>query len=64
MNNEILFSERQRFRKIWLWVFLLILFGISFIKTPLSDTEIIIKNIILILVLVLLTILRLDTEIR
>jgi hypothetical protein len=65
MNNEILFSERQRFNIIGSWLFLLIAFGIlHFVeKMPLKD---LVSNtsILLILVLVLLSICRLDTEIR
>ena len=66
MNNEILFSERQRFNIINAWLFLIIAFGIlHFVdKAPISVLVFDGKFIILILFLVLLTVCRLDTEIR
>lgn len=77
MNNQILFSEQQRFRQPWIWV---ILFGINgififglirqvflgqqFSDKPISDTGLIIATIGSLIISVLFLCLRLETKIE
>ncbi|MBU0696762.1 MAG: hypothetical protein KKE39_09605 [Bacteroidetes bacterium] len=77
MNNEILFSERQRFKQWWVWLILLVvngffLFGLfkqiiggqQFGDKPLSNVEVLIAiGLTLLLTLLFLT-LCLDTIIK
>ena len=57
MNNEILFSERQRFNIIGSWLFLLIAFGILHFVENMPLTYLVSNtSILLILVLLLLSI--------
>jgi hypothetical protein len=77
MNNETLFSERQRFRQIWLWIILLGINGIiisglikqlflgeKFGNKPMSDSGIIIATIITLLLSVFFFSSRLETNIK
>jgi hypothetical protein len=76
MKEEILFTERQHFRQIWLWVLMLgingifiygiiqqIGYGIPYGDKPASDTTLIVASLFLIALTVSLAIMRLDTRI-
>lgn len=77
MNNEILFTEQQKFKQWWLWTILiglngLLLFGVfqqvingqSFGTKPASDTGLLIAAGLIFLLTILFLILRLDTIIK
>ena len=77
MNNEILFSEQQRFTQKWLWVLLLIVYavlfyglieqvflGIPFGDRPMTNNKLIISNFCLILIGLFILSMQLKTEIR
>lgn len=76
MEKEILFSERQRFKQLWIWVVLLgintislygiyqqIILGIPYGDNPMSDTGLIITSSITTALTLLFILLRLDTQI-
>ena len=76
MNEEILFTERQHFRQIWLWALMLgingifiygiiqqIGYGIPYGDKPASDTTLIVVSLFLMALTVSLAIMRLDTRI-
>jgi hypothetical protein len=77
MDNEILFSEKQRFRQWWLWVILLALdglfiFGIykqvitgkQFGDKPMSNTGILLTATSVILLTIMFINMRLETQIK
>jgi len=77
MNNQILFTESQRFRQWWIWLLIIyingfFLYGIftqvigeqPFGSKPMSNTGLIISSIITLLITVLFISFRLDTLIR
>lgn len=77
MQDEVLFSEKQRFRQFWLWIILLclniffidrtvreLLMAEQFGGIPMSDSGLIIATIISLLVTLLIAITRLDTVIK
>jgi hypothetical protein len=77
MQDEVLFSEKQRFRQLWLWIILLclniylidrtvreLLMAEQFGGIPMGDTGLIISTIISLLVTLLIAITRLDTIIK
>lgn len=77
MDNKILFSERQRFKQIWLWIVLLVLDGISifglikqlifeipFGDKPISNTALIVTTSFLFLLSFVFFNFRLDTHIK
>ena len=77
MDNEILFTERQRFKQWWLWLILLginglFLFGVfrqviggqQFGNKPMSDTGLLIATGFTILLTLLFTSFRLETQIK
>ncbi len=77
MKNNILFSEKQHFKQWWIFLLLFLIAGIfifGFIKqnilggqfgnNPMSNTGLIISNIIVILFIILFLCLRLDTQIK
>ena len=77
MDNEILFTERQRFKQWWLWLILLgtnglFLFGVykqviggqQFGNKPMSNTGLLISTGLTILLTLLFVSFRLDTQIR
>jgi hypothetical protein len=77
MKEEILFTERQRFRQWWLWLILLginglFLFGVykqiigeqQFGSKPMSNTELLIATGLTIILTLLFVNFRLDTIIR
>jgi len=77
MNNDILFTEQQRFRQIWVWLMLigingLFLYGIyqqvisgqQWGNKPMSDTGLFVALGSTVLLTILFFILRLDTEIK
>lgn len=77
MDNEILFSETQRFRQWWLWILLIgsnvftfyavykqVINGRTFGDKPASNTELLISTGITLLTTVLFLIIRLDTQIK
>jgi hypothetical protein len=77
MNNEILFTESQRFKQWWLWLILLgingffiyglyeqVVAGQQFGNKPMSDTELFITCGLFFLFTILFFNFRLDTEIR
>ncbi|MEO8853771.1 MAG: DUF6141 family protein [Ginsengibacter sp.] len=77
MDNEILFSETQRFKQWWLWIFLIgwdafIFYGVSkqiinghpFGNKPASNRELLIILGISLLTTILFLVIRLDTQIR
>lgn len=77
MNNETIFSERQRFTRKWIWILLLfvyaillygfiqqVFFGVPFGNRPVGNTAFVIYNICFVLMGVLFRMTRLDTEIR
>jgi hypothetical protein len=77
MNNEVLFSEQQRFRQWWYWAVLigvnaLFLFGVfqqivvgqQFGDNPMSDSGLIISTVLMIFTTFLLLSFRLDTQIK
>ncbi|MCX7744674.1 MAG: hypothetical protein N2167_08950 [Flavobacteriales bacterium] len=76
MNKEILFSETQRFKQIWIWVILLginsisiygiyqqIVLGIPYGENPMSNTGLIITSSITTLLTIFFLLSRLDTKI-
>lgn len=77
MNNEILFSETQKFRQWWLWVILiginaLLLYGVyqqvlkgqTFGSKPASNTELLVITGITLLLTIFILFIRLDTYIK
>jgi hypothetical protein len=77
MNNEILFTERQRFKQWWIWLILLginglFLFGVfrqviggqQFGDNPMSDTGLIVATGLTIVLTLLFVNFRLDTRIN
>ncbi len=77
MQDEVLFSEKQRFRQFWLWIILLclniffidrtvreLLMAEQFGGTPMGDTGLVISTIISLLVTLLIGTTRLDTMIK
>lgn len=77
MSNEVLFSERQKFKQWWLWLILLalngwFLFGVfkqviggqQFGDKPMSNTGLLTATVLNILLTVLFLNLRLDTIIK
>ena len=77
MNNEILFSERQKFKQWWVWLILLginglFLFGLfkqiidgeQFGDKPMSNVGLLIATGVTLLLTLLFLNLRLDTEIK
>jgi hypothetical protein len=71
MDSAILFSERQRFRQIWIWLFLLVLDGYLLFKLFKHPThsqpfnkDFLVPAIVVLVVTVLFSVLRLDTQIR
>ncbi|NJL15117.1 MAG: hypothetical protein HC913_20355 [Microscillaceae bacterium] len=77
MNEEILFSERQRFKQWWLWLILLginglFLFGVfrqviggqQFGNKPMSNTGLIVATGLSIFLVLLFASIRLDTTIK
>ncbi|MEO6838453.1 MAG: DUF6141 family protein [Ginsengibacter sp.] len=77
MDNEILFSETQRFKQWWLWVLLIgsdlfifygvykqIITGHPFGEKPASNAELLIVAFSTLLPTILFLIIRLDTRIR
>lgn len=77
MDNQILFSETQRFRQWWLWILLLgsnvftfygiykqVINGHVFGEKPASNTELLIIAFITLLVTILFLAIRLDIQIK
>ena len=71
MDSEILFSEKQRFRQIWIWLFLLVLDGYLLFKlfehpahSQPFNKDFLVPVIVVLLITLLFSVLRLDTEIR
>ena len=77
MDNKILFSERQRFKQIWLWLILLgvnglfifgltkqVILGHQFGDKPMSNIGLIIVTILTLLLSFLFLNLRLETNIK
>lgn len=77
MNDEILFSERQRFTQLWVWLILLGINGLFIYilieqvmggrpvgNKPMSDNGLIIATVASLLVSILLLCLRLETVIK
>lgn len=77
MDNNIIFSERQRFRQIWIWLILLgvnglwiyaiitqVVNGQQFCNRPMSDTGLFIALGLTVLLTILFIAFRLDTEIK
>ena len=77
MDNEILFSETQKFRQWWLWILLMgwdviifygvykqVITGRTFGDKPSSNTELLIIATISLLVTILFLAIRLDTQIK
>lgn len=76
MNQEIIFSEKQRFNQWWIWTILIgvnglmlfgvlqqLLFGRQFGDTPMNNTALVIVTVLSILVSSLIFVFRLETEI-
>jgi len=71
MDSTILFSERQRFRQIWIWLFLLLLNGYFLFKlfnhpadSQPFNNHFLPPAIVMLLVTFLFVVIRLDTQIR
>jgi hypothetical protein len=77
MDNEVLFSERQKFKQWWLWLILfgingLFLFGVfkqvfgeqQFGNKPMSNTGLLTATVLTILLTLLFINFRLDTQIK
>ena len=77
MENEILFSEIQKFRQWWLWIILIgsnvftfygiykqVIAGHAFGDKPASNIELLLITGIMFLVTILFLIIRLDTQIK
>lgn len=77
MTTEKLFSERQRFKQIWLWALLIgvdayfvyglakqVFLGRTFGDEPMSDGQLLFTTGLVLLVTVFFAFLRLDTAIR
>ncbi|WP_456313404.1 hypothetical protein [Pseudomonas shirazensis] len=77
MNNENLFTERQRFKQLWLWVILLgitglflfgvvkqVIYGQQFGDKPMSNTGLLISTMLFSLFTLLFLLYRLDTLIK
>ncbi len=77
MSPEKLFTERQRFKRIWLWALLFgvnayfmyglvqqFFFGMTFGAKPMSNGHLLFATGLVLLVTVLFAFLRLDTAIR
>jgi hypothetical protein len=76
MNSEVLYSETQRFKQIWLWALLigincLMLYGVvqqvilghPFGDKPSGDAELLILSALTLLIVILFLLLRLETRI-
>lgn len=76
MNKDVLFSETQRFKQLWIWVILLginsismygiyqqIILGIPYGNNPMSNTGLIVTSSITMLLTLFFILLRLDTQI-
>ena len=76
MRNEVLFSESQRFKQIWVWALLIgvnglilygvitqVFFGKTFGTEPMGDTGLILVLLFTILLTISFLFLRLDTTI-
>ena len=77
MENEILFSEKQRFKQWWLWLFLLsinvftlygiffqVIEGIQFGSNPMSNTGLIFTSAVILLLTIFFGLCRLETQIK
>jgi len=71
MDSTILFSEKQRFRQIWIWLFLLVLDGWFLFKlfnhpshSQPFNKDFLNPAIVVLLITLLFGVLRLDTQIR
>lgn len=77
MNNDILFTERQHFRQIWVWLMLIginglfiwgliqqVIYGQQWGNKPMSDNGLFVALGSTVLVTILFLFLRLDTEIK
>lgn len=77
MNNDILFTERQRFKQWWIWLILVginglflfgvfkqVIFGQQFGDKPMSNTELLIATSLTVLVMILFINFRLETQIK
>jgi len=77
MDNEILFSETQRFKQWWLWILLIgsdlfimygfykqVIKGNTFGSKPASNTELLIIAFVTLMFTILFLIIRLETQIR
>lgn len=77
MNNEILYTERQKFKQWWLWLILLgvnglflfgvfkqVIYGEQFGNKPMSNTGLLIATCVTILLTILFVNFRLDTTIK
>lgn len=76
MRNEVVFSETQRFKQIWIWAILLgvnglffygvitqVFFGKTFGTKPMDDTGLILVMLFVMLLTIFFLYLRLDTTI-
>lgn len=77
MNNEILFSERQSFKQIWIWTLIFginifyicglirqVFLGHKFSDNPMSNTMIIVVMVLTFLPTLLFFYIKLETEIK
>ncbi len=73
LNNEILFTESQRFKQWWLWLILLsfnglFLFGVfkkqQFGDNPMSNEGLLTATVLTIIITILFVNYRLDTKIK
>lgn len=77
MDNKIYFSEKQRFKQIWLWIILLgtnllfifglikqVFFGQQFGDKPESDTELIIATTLTLFLSLFFFNMKLETKIK
>lgn len=77
MENQLIFSETQRFKKWWVWLILLSLIGLysygvvsqvfigrPFGQKPMSDSILLLTLGLILLISILIYNIRLDTEIR
>jgi Family of unknown function (DUF6141) len=77
MENEILFSEKQKFNQWWLWVILLAINGVTFLGVynqlitgqpfgdkPMSNTGLLFTAALILVITILVLNMRLDTLIK
>ena len=77
MENEILFSEKQKFNQWWLWVILLAINGVTFLGVynqlitgqafgdkPMSNTGLLFTAALMLVITILVLNMRLDTLIK